>query len=129
MFKEHIPKNPKTNLPMHTYHVDVPSVLTYKERNAEEGEVDKQELKIEFIMESEDWEFTRKTGKMLKKAQEKRAAMEDYFEHRFASQQRIQSLFKEGLNVDARIAGVQSSALGAMAIAAYEQSSIVMPII
>lgn len=42
-----------------------PSVLTYKERNAEEGEVDKQELKIEFIMESEDWEFTRKTGKEI----------------------------------------------------------------
>lgn len=65
LFKEHIPKNPKTNLPMHTYHVDVPSVLTCKERNAEEGEADKQELKIEFIMESEDWEFTRKTGKEI----------------------------------------------------------------
>lgn len=63
MNNEHIPKNPKTNLPMHTYHVDVPSVLNYKERNAEEGAVDKQELKIEFIMESEDWEYTRKTGK------------------------------------------------------------------
>lgn len=63
LFKEHIPKNPKTNLPMHTYHVDVPSVLSYKERNAEEGAVDKQELKIEFIMESEDWEHIRKTGK------------------------------------------------------------------
>jgi hypothetical protein len=61
-FHEHIPKNPKTNLPMHTYHVDVPSVLTYKERNAEESAVDKQELKIEFIMETEDWEYTRKTG-------------------------------------------------------------------
>jgi hypothetical protein len=47
---------------MHTYHVDVPSVLTYKERNAEESAVDKQELKIEFIMETEDWEYTRKTG-------------------------------------------------------------------
>lgn len=65
LFKEHIPKNPKTNLPMHTYHVDVPSVLSYKERNAEEGAVDKQELKIEFIMEPEDWEYTRKTGKEI----------------------------------------------------------------
>lgn len=73
-------------------------------------------------------EKKRLEEEMLKKAQEKRAAMEDYFEHRFASQQRIQSLFKEGLNVDARIAGVQSSALGAMAIAAYEQNSIIMPI-
>lgn len=62
LFNEHIPKNPKTNLPMHTYHVDVPSVLTYKERNKEESAVDKQELKIEFIMETEDWEYTRKTG-------------------------------------------------------------------
>jgi hypothetical protein len=63
LFHEHIPKNPKTNLPMYTYHVEVPSVLTYKERNAEESAVDKQELKIEFIMETEDWEYTRKTGK------------------------------------------------------------------
>ena len=37
--------------------------MSYKERNAEESAVDKQELKIEFIMESEDWEYTRKTGK------------------------------------------------------------------
>jgi hypothetical protein len=50
---------------MHTYHVDVPSVLTYKERNAEESAVNKQELKIEFIMETEDWEYTRKTGKNI----------------------------------------------------------------
>lgn len=65
LFKEHIPKNPKTNLPMHTYYVDVPSVLTNKERNVEDGAVDKQELKIEFIMELEDWEYTRKTGKEI----------------------------------------------------------------
>ncbi len=61
-FHEHIPKNPKTNLPMHTYHVYVPSVLNYKERNVEESVVDKQELKIEFIMETEDWEYIRKKG-------------------------------------------------------------------
>ena len=64
-FVEHIPKNPKTNLPMHTYFVDVPSVLSYKERNAAAGTVDKQELKIEFIMDTEDWEFTRKTGENI----------------------------------------------------------------
>lgn len=64
-FVEHIPKNPKTNLPMHTYFVDVPSVLSYKERNAAEGTVDKQELKIEFIMDTEDWEYTRKTGENI----------------------------------------------------------------
>ena len=45
-------KNPKTNLPMHTYFVDVPSVLTNKERNTAEDSIDKQELKIEFIMET-----------------------------------------------------------------------------
>ncbi|MCM1063103.1 MAG: nucleotidyl transferase AbiEii/AbiGii toxin family protein [Eubacterium sp.] len=32
-FREHIPKNPKTNLPMHTFYTDIPSVLTDKERN------------------------------------------------------------------------------------------------
>ena len=64
-FNEHIPKKPKTNLPMHTYFVDVPSVLSNKERNAAEGTVDKQELKIEFIMDTEDWEFTRKTGENI----------------------------------------------------------------
>ncbi len=74
-------------------------------------------------------EKKRLEEEMLKKAQEKRAAMEDYFQHRFESQQRIQSFFKESLNVDACIAEVQSSSLGAMATAAYEQSRIVMPII
>jgi hypothetical protein len=64
-FYEHIPKNPKTNLPMHTYFVDVPSVLSNKERNTAEGTIDKQELKIEFIMETEDWEYTRKTGENI----------------------------------------------------------------
>lgn len=64
-FYEHVPKNPKTNLPMHTYFIDVPSVLSNKERNAVEGAIDKQELKIEFIMETEDWEYTRKTGENI----------------------------------------------------------------
>lgn len=64
-FHEHIPKNPKTNLPMHTYFVDVPSVLSNKERNTEEVTIDKQELKIEFIMEAEDCEYTRKTGENI----------------------------------------------------------------
>lgn len=64
-FNEHIPKKPKTNLPMHTYFVDVPSVLSNKESNAAEGTIDKQELKIEFIMDTEDWEFTRKTGENI----------------------------------------------------------------
>ena len=74
-------------------------------------------------------EKERLEEEMLKKAHEKRAAMEEYFEHRFESQQRIQSFFKDGLNVSAGTTGVRSSAAGAMATAAYEQSSIVMPII
>ena len=73
-FAEHIPKKPKTNLPMHTYFVDVPSVLSNKERNAAEGTVDKQELKIEFIMDTEDWEFTRKIGENI-------FAVQSYFEY------------------------------------------------
>ena len=73
-FAEHIPKKPKTNLPMHTYFVDVPSVLSNKERNATEGTVDKQELKIEFIMDTEDWEFTRKIGENI-------FAVQSYFEY------------------------------------------------
>lgn len=64
-FTEHIPLNPKTSLPMHTYFVDVPSVLTNKERNVANDTIDKQEIKIEFIMETEDWEYTRKTGENI----------------------------------------------------------------
>ena len=61
-FYEHIPKNPKTNLPMHTYFIDVPSVLSNEERHVSEGTIDKQELKIEFIMDPDKWEYTKKTG-------------------------------------------------------------------
>lgn len=64
-FREHIPKKPKTDLPMHTYHVDVPSVLSDKERYAKTETAGSQELKIEFIMETEDWEYTRKTGENI----------------------------------------------------------------
>lgn len=72
-------------------------------------------------------EKERLEEEMLKKAHEKRAAMEEYFEHRFESQQRIQSFFKDGLNVSAGTTGVRSSAAGAMATAAYEQNSIILP--
>lgn len=64
-FKEHIPKKPKTNLPMHTYYVDIPSILTSKERNAERQSPQIQELKLEFIMESEKKDFMRKTGENI----------------------------------------------------------------
>ncbi len=64
-FREHIPGNPRTKLPLHTYYVDIPSVLTGRERNAPEESPGIQELKAEFIIEPEKWEFTRKTGENI----------------------------------------------------------------
>ena len=64
-FQKHTPKNPKTNLPLHTYYVDVPSVLTSTERNVKEKEVPHQELKIEFILQSEKWESEKRTGENI----------------------------------------------------------------
>ena len=99
LFKEHIPKNPKTNLLLHTYHVDVPSVLNYKERNTEESAVDKQELKIEFIIEPEDWEYIRKTGKEI-------FAMESEFEYQLLS---VSHLFADKLTtIGCNTIGVQN---------------------
>lgn len=65
VFHEYIPKKPKTNLPMHTYFVDVPSTLTNRERHVSDGEQKKQELKIEFIMEQKKWEYTKMTGRNI----------------------------------------------------------------
>lgn len=65
IFTKHIPKKPKTNLPLNTYHVEIPSVLTSRERNSEENDPVKQELKIEFIMEPEKRIFTKKTGEKI----------------------------------------------------------------
>lgn len=64
-FRKHIPKNPKTNLPLHTYHVDVPSVLTAEERRADKRDMSHQELKIEFIICSEELEYQKKTGENI----------------------------------------------------------------
>ncbi|MCM1542229.1 MAG: nucleotidyl transferase AbiEii/AbiGii toxin family protein [Blautia sp.] len=64
-FREHIPKNPKTNLPMYTFYTDIPSVLTDKERNVTDTGSGVQELKIEFIMESEACDFIRRTGENI----------------------------------------------------------------
>lgn len=44
--KEHIPANPKTTLPLYTYFVDVPSVLSAKELRSDEKQVITQEVKI-----------------------------------------------------------------------------------
>lgn len=65
IFRKHIPRNPKTTLPLCTYHVDIPSVLTNVERNVEEEKIPHQELKIEFILQPEKWEFERRTGENI----------------------------------------------------------------
>lgn len=64
-FRKHIPKNPKTNLPLNTYHVNIPSVLTAEERRTDAGEIPHQELKIEFIMREEELECQKRTGENI----------------------------------------------------------------
>ena len=64
-FHKHSPKNPKTNLPLHTYYTKVPSVLSYAERNMERESIPYQELKIEFILQPEKWEYERRTGENI----------------------------------------------------------------
>ena len=64
-FHKHKPKNPKTTLPLHTYYTDIPSVLTGAERNVKEEEYPHQELKIEFILQPDKWEFEKRTGENI----------------------------------------------------------------
>ena len=64
-FHKHSPKNPKTNLPLHTYYTKVPSVLYNAERNMERESIPYQELKIEFILQPEKWEYERRTGENI----------------------------------------------------------------
>ena len=64
-FHKHSPKNPKTNLPLHTYYTKVPSVLSNAERNMEIESIPYQELKIEFILQPEKWEYERRTGENI----------------------------------------------------------------
>lgn len=64
-FHKHSPKNPKTNLPLHTYYTKVPSVLSNAERNMEREGIPYQELKIEFILQPEKWEYERRTGENI----------------------------------------------------------------
>lgn len=64
-FTEHIPKNPKTTLPLHTYFVDIPSILTSAERNKKNEEFPHQELKIEFILQPQKIEFEKRTGEHI----------------------------------------------------------------
>lgn len=64
-FHKHSPKNPKTNLPLHTYYTKVPSVLSNAECNMERESIPYQELKIEFILQPEKWEYERRTGENI----------------------------------------------------------------
>ena len=64
-FHKHSPKNPKTNLPLHTYYTKVPSVLSNAERNMERESIPYQELIIEFILQPEKWEYERRTGENI----------------------------------------------------------------
>ena len=61
-FRRHIPKNPKTTLPLFTYYTDIPSVLTSAERNVKEDKTQSQELKLEFITQPEKREYSTVTG-------------------------------------------------------------------
>ena len=64
-FHKHSPKKPKTNLPLHTYYMKVPSVLSNAERNMDRESIPYQELKIEFILQPEKWEYERRTGENI----------------------------------------------------------------
>lgn len=61
-FRKHVPKNPKTTLPLFTYFTDIPSVLTSTERNVKSNDKQSQELKIEFIIEEKKPEYSLVTG-------------------------------------------------------------------
>lgn len=54
-FKLHKPKEPKTDLPLLTYFVDVPSVCTDKELYQKPS--GKQEIKVEFFIEKKPWPY------------------------------------------------------------------------
>ncbi len=64
-FHKHMPKNPKTTLPLHTYYTNIPSVLTNAERNMKNEGVPYQELKIEFILQPDKWQYEKRTGENI----------------------------------------------------------------
>lgn len=64
-FHKHSPKNPKTNLPLHTYYTKVPSVLSSTERNIDRESIPYQELKIEFILQPEKWDSEQRMGENI----------------------------------------------------------------
>ena len=67
LFRPHVPKRPKTTLPLYTYYVDVPTVLTSQEINGRKQELTAgyQELKVEFIIESKPRSLNSLAGENL----------------------------------------------------------------
>ena len=61
-FKEHKPKEPKTELPLFTYFTDVPSVLTEAEIRSETSS---REIKIEFFIDANSIAISRVMGRNL----------------------------------------------------------------
>jgi hypothetical protein len=67
VFTPYSPKNPKTALPLYTFFVDVPTVLSGKERGDRKSDVsqDYQELKVEFIIQNEPISSIKMSGNDL----------------------------------------------------------------
>ena len=61
-FRKHIPKKPKTTLPLFTYYTDIPSVLTSTKWNVRDNDTQSQELKVEFITQGEKREYSVVSG-------------------------------------------------------------------
>lgn len=91
-FKLHVPKTPKTELPLFTYYVNVPTVLNeielHSQRRMDEYAQAHQELKIEFIIDSNYFESVKLKGNQI-------FAVESTFEYNLLS---INDLFADKLS-------------------------------
>lgn len=73
-------------------------------------------------------EKKRLEEEILKKAQERKATMKEYFDSRYENQMMMKRIFSS--NTQSQPSGMsmaQTMSMGAMATAAYEQNSIIMP--
>lgn len=61
-FNKHMPEKPKTTLPLYTYFVNVPSVLTNEELRRGENKIATQEVKVEFIVGTDEIEYITVKG-------------------------------------------------------------------
>ena len=74
-------------------------------------------------------EKKRLEEEILKKAQERKATMKEYFDSRYENQMMMKRIFSS--NTQSQPSGMsmaQTMSMGAMATAAYEQNSIIMPV-